>query len=87
MPCSFEMGTGVSRHCVTVDVNGERRQAKVESRKLLLHFLGDYPVVTSTHVGCDTIQCGAYTGVGPRQRLGSREIQVFWRPAKWGMQL
>jgi aerobic carbon-monoxide dehydrogenase large subunit len=55
------MGTGVSPHCVTITVNGERRQAEVESRKLLVHFLRDDLGVTGTHVGCDTTQCGACT--------------------------
>src|SRR5215510_4559147 len=53
--------TGMSRHSVTVTVNGERRQAEVEARKLLVHFLRDDLGVTSTHVGCDTTQCGACT--------------------------
>jgi aerobic carbon-monoxide dehydrogenase large subunit len=51
----------VSRHRVTITVNGERRQAEVESRELLVHFLRDDLGVTSTHVGCDTTQCGACT--------------------------
>jgi aerobic carbon-monoxide dehydrogenase large subunit len=55
------MGIGVSRHWVTITVNGERRQAEVESRKLLVHFLRDDLGVISTHVGCDTTQCGACT--------------------------
>src|SRR5499433_3308441 len=61
MPCRLKVGTAVSRHCVTITVNGERRQAEVESRKLLVHFLRDDLGVTSTHVGCDTTQCGACT--------------------------
>src|SRR5262245_44676609 len=44
-----------------MSVNGERRQAEVESRRLLVHFLRDDLGVTSTHVGCDTTQCGACT--------------------------
>ena len=51
----------MSRHYVTVTVNGERRQAEVDARKLLVHFLRDDLGVTSTHVGCDTTQCGACT--------------------------
>jgi carbon-monoxide dehydrogenase small subunit len=51
----------MSRHHVTVTVNGELRQAEVEARKLLVHFLRDDLGVTSTHVGCDTTQCGACT--------------------------
>ena len=51
----------MSRHYITVTVNGERRQAEVDARKLLVHFLRDDLGVTSTHVGCDTTQCGACT--------------------------
>jgi carbon-monoxide dehydrogenase large subunit len=51
----------MSRHSVTITVNGERRQGEVEARKLLVHFLRDDLGVTSTHVGCDTTQCGACT--------------------------
>ena len=51
----------MSRHYVTVTVNGEPQQAEVDARKLLVHFLRDDLGVTSTHVGCDTTQCGACT--------------------------
>jgi aerobic carbon-monoxide dehydrogenase large subunit len=51
----------MSRHHVTVTVNGELRQAEVDARKLLVHLLRDDFGVTSTHVGCDTTQCGACT--------------------------
>src|SRR5262245_66246284 len=63
--------TGMSRHSVTVTVNGERRQAEVEARKLLVHFLRDDLGVTSTHVGCDTTQCGACT-----VRLDGRAVKA-----------
>src|ERR1700730_15398846 len=48
-------------HVVTVDVNGARRTASVEPRKLLVHLLRDDLGLTGTHVGCDTSQCGACT--------------------------
>src|SRR5215208_5957316 len=51
----------MSRHNVTITVNGEPRRAEVDARKLLVHFLRDDLGVTSTHVGCDTTQCGACT--------------------------
>jgi carbon-monoxide dehydrogenase large subunit len=51
----------MSRHDVTVTVNGEQRRASVEARRLLVHFLREDLGVTSTHVGCDTTQCGACT--------------------------
>ena len=51
----------MSRHYITITVNGEPRQAEVDARKLLVHFLRDDLGVTGTHVGCDTTQCGACT--------------------------
>ena len=48
-------------HVVTIDVNGVRRAALVEARKLLVHLLRDDLGLTGTHVGCDTSQCGACT--------------------------
>ena len=53
--------TGEKHHVVTIDVNGVRRTASVEARKLLVHLLRDDFGLTGTHVGCDTSQCGACT--------------------------
>jgi len=53
--------TDEKRHVVTIDVNGARRTASVEARKLLVHLLRDDFGLTGTHVGCDTSQCGACT--------------------------
>jgi len=46
---------------IAVTVNGRRRQADVEPRLLLVHFLREHLRLTGTHVGCDTTQCGACT--------------------------
>jgi len=46
---------------ISVTVNGKRRQADVEPRRLLVHFLREHLRLTGTHVGCDTTQCGACT--------------------------
>jgi carbon-monoxide dehydrogenase large subunit len=51
----------MSRHRVTVTVNGEQRQAEVEARTRLVHLLREDLGVTGVHVGCDTTQCGACT--------------------------
>jgi carbon-monoxide dehydrogenase small subunit len=40
-------------------LNGERRQAAVESRQLLVHFIRDTLGMKGTHIGCDTGSCGA----------------------------
>ena len=46
---------------IAVTVNGKRKQADVEPRLLLVHFLREHLRLTGTHVGCDTTQCGACT--------------------------
>ena len=46
---------------VSMTVNGKVRKANVEPRMLLVHFLREHLLLTGTHVGCDTSQCGACT--------------------------
>jgi len=46
---------------VSMTVNGKVRKAEVEPRLLLVHFLREQLLLTGTHVGCDTSQCGACT--------------------------
>ena len=46
---------------VRVTVNGRERQASVEPRLLLVHFIREVLQLTGTHVGCDTSHCGACT--------------------------
>ena len=46
---------------VALTVNGERREADVEPRQLLVYFLRDQLRLTGTNVGCDTSSCGACT--------------------------
>jgi aerobic carbon-monoxide dehydrogenase small subunit len=51
----------MSRHRISVTVNGMQHDAEVESRLLLTHFLRDGLGLTGTHLGCDTSSCGACT--------------------------
>ncbi len=46
---------------VSVTVNGDKHEAVVEPRTLLVYFLREHLNLTGTHVGCDTSQCGACT--------------------------
>ena len=46
---------------IQVNVNGESREAEVEPRLLLVHFIRDTLGLTGTHWGCDTSNCGACT--------------------------
>jgi carbon-monoxide dehydrogenase small subunit len=46
---------------IAVTVNGERREADVEPRQLLVYFLREQLGLTGTNVGCDTSSCGACT--------------------------
>jgi len=46
---------------VKMRVNGTPREADVEPRTLLVHFLRETCGLTGTHVGCETALCGACT--------------------------
>jgi aerobic carbon-monoxide dehydrogenase small subunit len=46
---------------VQVTINGEKREAEVESRLLLVHLIREVLKLTGTHIGCDTTHCGACT--------------------------
>jgi aerobic carbon-monoxide dehydrogenase small subunit len=46
---------------VAIVVNGKVRKRDVEPRMLLVHFLREELLLTGTHIGCDTSQCGACT--------------------------
>jgi len=49
------------KHKISVTVNGAAREAEVESRLLLVHFIRENLRLTGTHVGCDTSHCGVCT--------------------------
>jgi len=51
------------RQTVHLKINGQQREADVEPRLLLVHFIRDTLGLTGTHVGCDTSNCGACTVV------------------------
>ena len=51
----------MARHKVSVKVNGAARDAEVDSRLLLVHFIRETVGLTGTHIGCDTTHCGACT--------------------------
>lgn len=46
---------------ISVRVNGVQKEADVEPRLLLVHFLREALGLTGTHVGCDTSNCSACT--------------------------
>jgi carbon-monoxide dehydrogenase small subunit len=46
---------------LSVTINGERRDADVEPRLLLVHLIREVFRLTGTHIGCDTTHCGACT--------------------------
>jgi carbon-monoxide dehydrogenase small subunit len=49
------------KQAIQVNVNGRMREATVEPRLLLVHFIRSFAGLTGTHVGCDTTHCGACT--------------------------
>ena len=51
----------MSKHTITVNVNGEEMTKEVEARSLLVHFIREELDLTGTHIGCDTTSCGACT--------------------------
>ena len=51
----------MSTHHIKVTVNGEIKEADVEARTLLVHFIRENLNLTGTHIGCDTTSCGACT--------------------------
>jgi aerobic carbon-monoxide dehydrogenase small subunit len=46
---------------VHVTINGEKHDAEVEPRLLLVHLIREVLGLTGTHIGCDTTHCGACT--------------------------
>jgi len=46
---------------VNVTINGEKYEADVEPRLLLVHLIRETFRLTGTHIGCDTTHCGACT--------------------------
>jgi len=51
----------MSKHNVTININGSSFTRDVDSRLLLVHFLRENLQMTGTHIGCDTSSCGACT--------------------------
>ena len=51
----------MAKHKIKVTVNGTVREAEVESRLLLVHFIRENLRLTGTHIGCDTSHCGVCT--------------------------
>ena len=51
----------MSKHTVTIEINGSSFTREVDSRLLLVHFLRENLKMTGTHIGCDTTHCGACT--------------------------
>jgi aerobic carbon-monoxide dehydrogenase small subunit len=49
------------KELVKVKINGREREAAVEPRLLLVHFIREALAQTGTHIGCDTSNCGACT--------------------------
>jgi carbon-monoxide dehydrogenase small subunit len=51
----------MSTHHIKLTVNGAVKEADVEARMLLVHFIRETLNLTGTHIGCDTTSCGACT--------------------------
>jgi aerobic carbon-monoxide dehydrogenase small subunit len=53
----------MSKHNISLTVNGQTIEREVEARTLLVHFIREQLELTGTHIGCDTTSCGACTVV------------------------
>jgi carbon-monoxide dehydrogenase small subunit len=51
----------MSKHAISVTINGTVYEDVVDARTLLVHWLRDGLHLTGTHIGCDTSSCGACT--------------------------
>src|SRR5215469_12922068 len=51
----------MAKQTIKVKINGREREAAIEPRLLLVHFLREDLNLTGTHIGCDTSNCGACT--------------------------
>lgn len=51
----------MSKHHISVTINGTVYEGDVDSRTLLVHWIRDGLQLTGTHIGCDTSSCGACT--------------------------
>ena len=51
----------MSKHTISVTINGTNYEDTVDSRTLLVHWIRDGLQLTGTHIGCDTSSCGACT--------------------------
>ena len=51
----------MSKHTVTIEINGSSFTREVDSRLLLVHFIREDLQMTGTHIGCDPTHCGACT--------------------------
>jgi carbon-monoxide dehydrogenase small subunit len=51
----------MSRHAITIVVNGKRTECSVPARRSLADFLRDDLHLTGTHLGCEHGICGACT--------------------------
>jgi carbon-monoxide dehydrogenase small subunit len=48
---------------IDISINGQKCEADVEPRLLLVHFIRDMAGMTGTHIGCETSICGACTAL------------------------
>jgi aerobic carbon-monoxide dehydrogenase small subunit len=51
----------MSKHKLTLTVNGQAVTKEIDARTLLVHFIREDLSLTGTHIGCDTTACGACT--------------------------
>jgi len=53
----------MSRHHITLTVNGDTHELDIDPRRTLLDGLRDELELRGTHLGCDSGDCGACTAL------------------------
>lgn len=61
----------MSKHTISLSVNGQEHTREVDARTLLVHFIREDLDLTGTHIGCDTTNCGACTVILDGQAVKS----------------
>jgi carbon-monoxide dehydrogenase small subunit len=51
----------MAKQRIEIKINGQKVEALVEPRMLLIHFLREQLNLTGPHIGCETSHCGACT--------------------------
>lgn len=61
----------MSKHNISMSINGKAFADEVDARLLLVHYIRENCNLTGTHIGCDSTSCGACTVLVDGQAIKS----------------